>query len=147
MRALDEHGAPFELEAEGLLAVCIQHEMDHLEGRVFVEKLSRLKRSRILAKIKKRQREAALTSGAATTDDTTDMRLIFAGTPEFAAVALEALIDAGHDIVLVLTQPDRPAGTRASRLKPSAVKKLCAKTTAYNGATTHSKNTDAAARL
>jgi len=59
VRALDESGAPFELEAEGLFAVCIQHEMDHLEGRVFVEKLSRLKRQRILGKIKKRQREAA----------------------------------------------------------------------------------------
>jgi peptide deformylase len=59
VRALNEDGAPFELEAEGLLAVCIQHEMDHLEGRVFVDKLSRLKRSRILGKIKKRQREPA----------------------------------------------------------------------------------------
>lgn len=59
VKALDKDGAPFELEAEGLLAVCIQHEMDHLEGKVFVEKLSRLKRSRILGKIKKRQHEAA----------------------------------------------------------------------------------------
>lgn len=51
------------------------------------------------------------------------MRLIFAGTPEFAASALEALIQAGHDIALVLTQPDRPAG-RGMQLKPSAVKVL-----------------------
>ena len=50
------------------------------------------------------------------------MRLIFAGTPEFAAIALDALVAAGHDIVLVLTQPDRPAG-RGLRLEPSAVKK------------------------
>ena len=57
VRALDQNGAAFEMEADGLLAVCIQHEMDHLEGRVFVEKLSRLKQQRILAKIKKRQRE------------------------------------------------------------------------------------------
>ena len=49
------------------------------------------------------------------------MRLIFAGTPDFAAVALRALIAAGHDIVLVLTQPDRPAG-RGLKLAPSAVK-------------------------
>ncbi len=48
------------------------------------------------------------------------MRLIFAGTPVFAAVALEALADAGHDIVLVLTQPDKPAG-RGLKLSPSAV--------------------------
>jgi peptide deformylase len=59
VKALDEQGASFELEAEGLLAVCIQHEMDHLEGKVFVEKLSRLKRNRILGKIKKRQHEVA----------------------------------------------------------------------------------------
>ena len=54
------------------------------------------------------------------------MRLIFAGTPEFAATALEALIAAGHEIVLVLTQPDRPAG-RGLKLVPSAVKKLAQK--------------------
>jgi len=59
VRALDENGTPFELEAEGLQAVCIQHEMDHLDGKVFVEKLSRLKHQRILTKIKKRQREPA----------------------------------------------------------------------------------------
>lgn len=51
------------------------------------------------------------------------MRLIFAGTPEFAACALEALIAAGHEIVLVLTQPDRPAG-RGMKLQPSAVKRV-----------------------
>jgi peptide deformylase len=55
VRALDADGQPFTLEAEGLLAVCIQHEMDHLEGKVFVEKLSRLKQNRILARIKKQQ--------------------------------------------------------------------------------------------
>lgn len=57
VRALDEHGKPFTLEAEGLLAVCIQHEMDHLRGKVFVEYLSRLKQTRILAKLKKHRRE------------------------------------------------------------------------------------------
>jgi len=54
------------------------------------------------------------------------MRLIFAGTPEFAAVALEALIAAGHEIVLVLTQPDRPAG-RGLKLVSSLVKKIAQK--------------------
>ena len=57
VRALDAHGEPYTLEAEGLLAVCIQHEMDHLEGKVFVEKLSRLKQSRIRARLKKRERQ------------------------------------------------------------------------------------------
>jgi peptide deformylase len=57
VRALDRQGAPFVLEADGFLATCVQHEMDHLKGRVFVEYLSRLKQSRILAKIAKRRRE------------------------------------------------------------------------------------------
>ncbi|MET1083610.1 MAG: peptide deformylase [Burkholderiales bacterium] len=57
VRGLDREGAPLQLDAEGLLAVCIQHEMDHLQGRVFVEYLSRLKQSRILARLKKLQRK------------------------------------------------------------------------------------------
>ena len=56
VRALDPKGRPFTLEAEGLLAVCIQHEIDHLEGKVFVEYLSRLKQQRIAAKMKKQSR-------------------------------------------------------------------------------------------
>lgn len=55
VRALDACGKPFELEATALLAVCIQHETDHLEGKVFVEYLSQLKQQRIRAKLKKRQ--------------------------------------------------------------------------------------------
>jgi peptide deformylase len=58
VRALDVQGNPFTLEAEGLLGVCIQHEMDHLKGKVFVEYLSRLKQARIAAKLKKHQRQA-----------------------------------------------------------------------------------------
>jgi peptide deformylase len=57
VRALDEKGETFTLDAEGLLAVCIQHEMDHLVGKVFVEYLSQLKQTRIRAKLKKRSRE------------------------------------------------------------------------------------------
>ncbi len=56
--ALEENGKQRKLEADGLLAVCIQHEMDHLIGRVFVEKLSRLKQQRIVAKLFKQQRQA-----------------------------------------------------------------------------------------
>jgi peptide deformylase len=58
VRAQDENGETFELAAEGLLAVCIQHEMDHLEGKVFVEYLSPLKRARLAAKARKKQRLA-----------------------------------------------------------------------------------------
>ncbi len=57
VKALDRNGKPFTLEAEGLLAVCIQHEMDHLLGKVFVEYLSPLKQTRIKNKMKKHQRE------------------------------------------------------------------------------------------
>ena len=57
--ALDANGSRFTLNASGLLAVCIQHEMDHLQGKVFVEHLSELKQNRIRAKLKKRQRKAA----------------------------------------------------------------------------------------
>ena len=56
VRAFDVKGQPFEVEAEGLLAVCIQHEMDHLKGKVFVEYLSPLKRNRIKAKLLKEER-------------------------------------------------------------------------------------------
>lgn len=59
VKALDENGKEQLIEADGLLAVCIQHEMDHLAGKVFVEKLSMLKQSRIKTKLQKQKREAA----------------------------------------------------------------------------------------
>jgi peptide deformylase len=59
VRAYDQNGTPFTLEAQGLLAVCIQHEIDHLKGRVFVEYLSPLKQQRIRAKIAKQLRKSA----------------------------------------------------------------------------------------
>jgi len=59
VRAYDQNGNPFTLEAQGLLAVCIQHEMDHLKGKVFVEHLSQLKQQRIRAKLAKQLRKSA----------------------------------------------------------------------------------------
>jgi peptide deformylase len=59
VRALGRDGQPYEFEAEGLMAVCIQHEMDHLMGKVFVEYLSALKRDRIKTKLVKKAREDA----------------------------------------------------------------------------------------
>lgn len=56
---LDINGAPQKLNADGLLAICIQHELDHLAGKLFVEYLSPLKQNRIKTKLKKRQRETA----------------------------------------------------------------------------------------
>jgi peptide deformylase len=57
VRALDLDGKEFEIDADGLLAVCLQHEMDHLQGKVFVEYLSMLKRTRVSQKLKKRAKE------------------------------------------------------------------------------------------
>jgi peptide deformylase len=57
--ALDRNGSRFTLNASGMLATCIQHEMDHLSGKIFIDYLSELKQSRVRAKLKKRQRKAA----------------------------------------------------------------------------------------
>ncbi|HEY8385290.1 MAG TPA: peptide deformylase, partial [Porticoccaceae bacterium] len=59
VKALDRDGKPFELEPDGLLAVCIQHELDHLEGKLFVDYLSSIKRQRIRQKLEKLQRQQA----------------------------------------------------------------------------------------
>ena len=59
VKAFDEHGKEYELEAEGLLATCVQHEIDHLNGKVFVDYVSGLKRDRIRKKLEKQQRKAS----------------------------------------------------------------------------------------
>ncbi|EHQ51265.1 MULTISPECIES: peptide deformylase [Ectothiorhodospira] len=64
VRALNRDGKPFELEAGGLLAVCIQHEIDHLDGKLFVDHISTLKRGRIKKKLEKQARLTG-TAGAA----------------------------------------------------------------------------------
>ena len=56
VRALDRNGESFEMDADGLLAVCIQHEIDHLDGKLFVDYLSQLKRQRIRKKLEKQRR-------------------------------------------------------------------------------------------
>jgi peptide deformylase len=57
VRALDRNGASFELDADGMLAVCIQHEMDHLEGKLFVDYLSELKRQLIRRRLQKERKQ------------------------------------------------------------------------------------------
>ena len=59
VRAQDQHGKTFELQPDGLLAVCVQHEMDHLNGKLFVDYVSALKRQRIRSKLEKQQRQPA----------------------------------------------------------------------------------------
>ena len=63
VRALDREGKPFERELEGLLGVCVQHEMDHLDGKLFVDYLSELKRWRIRRKLEKDHRQRAVDTG------------------------------------------------------------------------------------
>jgi peptide deformylase len=62
VRALGRDGKPFELEADGLLAICIQHELDHLDGKLFVDYLSELKRTRIRKKLEKEKRNRPATA-------------------------------------------------------------------------------------
>jgi peptide deformylase len=64
VRALDRDGQPFELEADGMLAVCIQHEIDHLEGKLFVDYLSKLKRDRLRKKLTKARRRDEAEAGS-----------------------------------------------------------------------------------
>jgi len=63
VRALDRDGKPFEMQVDGLLAICVQHEMDHLEGKLFVDYLSDLKRTRIRKKLEKERREKGPAAG------------------------------------------------------------------------------------
>jgi len=67
VRAQDRHGETFELAADGLLAVCIQHEIDHLDGKVFVDYLSPLKREMVRRKLEKQQRQRAQDAAAGAT--------------------------------------------------------------------------------
>lgn len=60
VRALDRNGEPFELTVHGLLAVCVQHEIDHLDGKVFVDRLSRLKQDRIRKRLSKQSRRVGV---------------------------------------------------------------------------------------
>jgi peptide deformylase len=66
VRALDRDGQAFEMEAEGLLAVCIQHEIDHLDGKLFVDYLSSLKRQRVRKKLEKEKRHQPTAAEVAT---------------------------------------------------------------------------------
>ena len=57
LKALDHHGTPFEMECDGLLSVCVQHEIDHLDGKLFVDHISKLKRERIRSKLVRSQKQ------------------------------------------------------------------------------------------
>ena len=121
VQAQDRDGQPLRVEADGLLAVCIQHEMDHLIGKLFVDYLSPLKRELVRKKLDKQR-----TLGNRPPDRVpvpARLRLVFAGTPDFAVPQLAACRRRGRaTIVAVYTQPDRPAG-RGRKLARSPVKR------------------------
>ena len=126
VRALDRNGERFELDADGMLAVCIQHEMDHLEGKLFVDYLSELKRQLIRRRLQKERKQRSEEAPAGSRSlghpwHKRSLRLGFAGTPAFAVAALEALARSEHLLAAVFTRPDRPAG-RGRRVRSSPVK-------------------------
>ncbi len=128
VRALDTSGKAIEFDAEGLLAVCIQHELDHLVGKLFVDYLSELKRQRLKKRATKARRRdggrgCAGRSFARPSARHLNGRIIFAGSPAFATPTLQRLADLGHRPVAVLTQPDRPAG-RGRTVAAGPVKQL-----------------------
>ncbi len=121
VKAQNEKGDWFELQAEGLLAICLQHELDHLVGKLFIDYLSPLKRDRIKKKLEKKLASQPVNQAGIIL--TTPLRIIFAGTPDFAARHLAALLDSPHQVIAVYSQPDRPAG-RGHQLQQSPVKQL-----------------------
>ena len=90
VRYLDLDGKQHEIEADGLLATCIQHEIDHLNGVLFIDHISKLKRDRVIKKFTKAaklgKRAAADRNAAARLS--MPLRLIFMGTPDFAVPTL-----------------------------------------------------------
>ena len=101
------------------LAIAFQHEIDHLDGILFVDHLSPLKRD-----LFKRRARRLAESGEER--PVSGLRVIFMGTPEFACPTLQKLIDRGEQLVAVVTQPDRPKG-RGQRLMPPPVKELASR--------------------
>ena len=92
---LDRNGQTLRLEGTDLLARALQHEMDHLDGKLFVDRLPA---------------SNAISSSAASanSDGPEVVRIVFFGTPAFAVPALSALIDSPYEVVALVTQPDRP---------------------------------------
>ena len=113
-RYMNLQGETVEQDADGLLATCVQHEIDHLNGVLFIDYLSKLKRDRVMTKFKKAaKREAGRMS----------LRVVFMGTPDFAVPTLSEIVGQGHDVVAVYTRAPAAAG-RGMELKPSPVHQM-----------------------
>ena len=125
VRALDQNGNAFTLEREGLLAVCIQHEMDHLEGKVFVEYLSQLKQQRIRRGSQSSCARPPEPLPPSVAPARAAMRLVFAGTPAFAARALAACGRRPRD--RAGAHAARPAAGRGLRRRRARSSRLAAR--------------------
>ncbi len=125
VRALDRDGKAFEMDLDGLLAVCVQHEIDHLEGKLFVDYLSELKRNRIRKKLEKERRERAGRQRERKREfrqfDGAAAHRLRRHARSSRCRRSRRCTPPGHSIVAVYTQPDRPAG-RGRGLTASAVK-------------------------
>ena len=106
-----------------MLAICVQHEIDHLEGKLFVDYLSTPKQQKARKVVQKWEKEQAQKAARNTSKAAHFMRIVYAGTPEFAVPALQALLASGHEVVAVYCQPDRPAG-RGRKLTFGPVKQV-----------------------
>ena len=115
-RALDEHGEPIVIEASGLEARVIQHEIDHLDGVLILDRTAREQRKEAMRAL--REAAAGRVSGRSR-PASPPVRTVFLGTSAFAAGVLERLADSPHRPALVVTRPDRPRG-RGRRAAPAA---------------------------
>ena len=122
------HGEPITLAGSDLLARCVQHETDHLDGIVFIDRLDAQTRKEAM---KANSRVGLVRCGSPADQDQPPsaalpmgcdtVRVVFAGTPDVAVASLVALEESSHEVVGVLTRPDAPAG-RGRRLRASPVK-------------------------
>ena len=111
VRFLDRDNQRREIEAEGLLATCLQHEIDHLDGKLFIDHISRLKRERAIKKFTKAARQeptARQRAGNPRKAGLRSMRVIFMGTPDFALAPLAEIFGRGHEVVAVYSRRQNP---------------------------------------
>ena len=130
-RYLDLDGKQHEIEADGLLATCLQHEIDHLNGVLFIDHISKLKRDRVVKKFTKAAKQAA-GEGRAPSGRLAIPRLtVTHGAPPDlhghaglrGADACSRVVGHGHDVAAVYTRAPKPAGRRGLELTPSPVER------------------------
>ena len=126
IEATDQDGNRYRKEATGLKARAIQHEIDHLDGILFLDHLSLIKRQMLLAQCRREHKDDTgyIKEVPAASRPVGVMRIVFFGTPEFAVASLRALLRERFAVAGVVTQPDSPQGRSRSTLVRPAVKQL-----------------------